>query len=87
MPVSSEIGKEEVPQETVELNPLNDGGDKRTRFQVNKVKNESPDRGASSIINVSTEDEATDDDDNIHSVTERTRLNSESDTKYAKSFR
>lgn len=72
--------------DSVELGEIN--GDKRTRFQVNKVKNESPNREIPSIIDVqSTDEDATDEDDNLHSVTERTRLNSESDTKYAKSFR
>lgn len=75
-------------QEALEMEGLN-GGDKRTRFQVNRVRNESPDK-RDTILDMNSNDDETDDDDNcgdLHSVTERTRLNSESDTKYAKSFR
>lgn len=59
--------------------------DKRTRFQVNRVKNESPDKNIpDSVINMANED--TDDDiDNL--INDRTRLNSETDTKNFKSFR
>ncbi|KAF5300125.1 hypothetical protein FQR65_LT09215 [Abscondita terminalis] len=75
-----EIGSK---SQDVELGDLSN--DRRTRFQVNKVNNENS--GSSSVINVPPEDESTDEDDNIHTATERTRLNSESDAKYIKSFR
>lgn len=71
--------------ETLEMEGLE--SDKRTRFQVNRVRNESPDKKDSAVVDVS-DDEANDEvDSNIHSFTERARLNSESDTKYGKSFR
>lgn len=70
---------------------------KCTRFQVNRVRHDSErkydvgnNRGDGSAVgvNVSTDEgETTDDENNVHSVNDRTRLNSESDAKYAKSFR
>lgn len=71
--------------ESLELDALHPNSDKRTRFQVNRVRTEShnPDQNGAIVVNLSTaEDDHTDDDD-LHSVTDRTRLNSE----YAKSFR
>lgn len=60
--------------------------DKRTRFQVNRVKNESPDKnGPDSVINMSNDDDTDEDNDNL--LSDRTRLNSETDTKNFKSFR
>ncbi|KAF5270292.1 hypothetical protein FQA39_LY08403 [Lamprigera yunnana] len=72
-------------QDIVELGDI--GTDKHTRFQVNKVNNDNEHLGSPSIINVPPEDDMTDDEDNLHTATERTRLNSESDAKYIKSFR
>lgn len=69
---------------------------KCTRFQVNRVRNDSERKydvsnhgeSAAMGMNVSTDEgETTDDENYVHSVTDRTRLNSESDTKYGKSFR
>ncbi|KAK5650631.1 hypothetical protein RI129_001660 [Pyrocoelia pectoralis] len=56
---------------------LDDLSDKRTRFQVNKVNNEN-----ASTLNVTLSDETSDDED-IHSVTEKTKLS----TTNVKSFR
>ncbi|KAK9753795.1 Amino acid permease N-terminal [Popillia japonica] len=67
----------------MELDPLTG---KYTRFQVNRVKN-SPERVASVSINVSNDSDNSDDENNVYTVTDRTHLNSESDAKYAKSFR
>lgn len=61
--------------------------DKRTRFQVNRVKNESPEKNVDAVLTLPDEDDDEDIDNHLLSVTDRTRLNSESDTKYAKSFR
>lgn len=59
--------------------------DKRTRFQVNRVNNETPSKNMQdSILNISNDDT---DDDNDNLITDRTRLNSETDTKNFKSFR
>lgn len=71
-----------------EMDFLTPNGDKHTRFQVNRVRNESQnsERVRTDIaLNVASEDEHTDDDGDrdLHSVTDRTRLNSE----HAKSFR
>nr|XP_022904226.1 bumetanide-sensitive sodium-(potassium)-chloride cotransporter [Onthophagus taurus] len=68
-------------KETVEMDPL---VDKHTRFQVNRVTN-SPERGENSLI----VDIKEDDDEEVlaYSISDRTRLNSDSDTKYGKSFR
>ncbi|XP_019869994.2 bumetanide-sensitive sodium-(potassium)-chloride cotransporter [Aethina tumida] len=68
----------------IELDPLQTDPDKRTRFQVNRVHSMSQndvDRDALTI-DLRSNDENTDDDD-LHSVNDRTRLNSE----YGKSFR
>lgn len=64
--------------------------DKRTRFQVKRVRSTSQSQGNesksnakdTSVVNLSTDDEQTDDDDFV-SLTGRNRINSE----YAKSFR
>lgn len=74
--------------------------EKCTRFQVNRVQNDSErkyevNRGGSNshgdgvgVHVVSTDEgETTDDENHVESVTDRTRLNSESDAKYGKSFR
>lgn len=61
--------------------------DKRTRFQVNRVKNESPEKDVDAVVTLPNDDDDEDIDNHLLSVTDRTRLNSESDTKYAKSFR
>lgn len=81
--------------EDLELGSLAKQPEKCTRFQVNRVRNDSErkyDVGSHGEVvavgvNVSTDEGETTDDENVHSVTDRTRLNSESDTKYGKSFR
>ncbi|KAJ3641069.1 hypothetical protein Zmor_027592 [Zophobas morio] len=81
--MSERNGGSTVPrsdQDVVELRNLA-GDEKRTRFQVNRVRSESHNTDRDGSIGHS-EDDHTDDDD-LHSVTDRTRLNSE----YAKSFR
>lgn len=68
--------------ETTELDFLNPG--KHTRFQVNRVKSEHENPGNTHIeIKVDAEVQTDDEDNDIHSVTDKTRLN----TEYAKSFR
>lgn len=77
-------------KEVIEMEPMLTTGtqEKVTRFQVNKVKNESMERGVKVAVNMSADEETTDEElDDVHSATDRTRLNSESETKYAKSFR
>ncbi|KAH0817745.1 hypothetical protein GEV33_005046 [Tenebrio molitor] len=71
-------------QDVLELRNLTGDNDKRTRFQVNRVRSEShnADKDGKESTGVHSEDDHTDDDD-LHSVTDKTRLNSE----YAKSFR
>lgn len=73
-----------VDDDVVELRNLSSDNEKRTRFQVNRVRSESQnaDKDGKESIGVLTDEDNTDDDD-LHSVTDRTRLNSE----YAKSFR
>lgn len=63
--------------------------DKRTRFQVNRVNNETTaDKNMQdSILDISNDDTEDDDDDNDNLISDRTRLNSETDTKNFKSFR
>lgn len=84
--------------EDVELGSLVNPSAKCTRFQVNRVRNDSERKydvgnnhgesgGVTVGVNVSTDEGETTDDENVHSVTDRTRLNSESDAKYGKSFR
>ncbi|EFA05305.2 bumetanide-sensitive sodium-(potassium)-chloride cotransporter [Tribolium castaneum] len=85
--MSERNGGATVPRsdtDDVELRNLTTDNDKRTRFQVNRVRSEShnTDKDGKDSVGVLTEDENTDDDD-LHSVTDRTRLNSE----YVKSFR
>ncbi|XP_045467034.1 bumetanide-sensitive sodium-(potassium)-chloride cotransporter isoform X2 [Harmonia axyridis] len=83
------IDKEnEAKENDVELSYLQPDSEKRTRFQVNRVRNESHNRenGTDVRIEVNGEQANSDNeenDDDIHSVSDRTRLNSE----YAKSFR
>ncbi|XP_065169631.1 solute carrier family 12 member 2-like [Atheta coriaria] len=74
----------------MEMDPIDhDGGDdKRTRFQVNRVRNETPERsnGGDAVVDVGREED--EEDDELHEANDRTRLNSETyDTKYVKSFR
>lgn len=74
--------------DVTEMDLLTPNGDKHTRFQVNRVRNESQNaerHGTDVALNMTNEDEHTDDDGDhdLHSVSDRTRLNSE----YAKSFR
>lgn len=71
-----------IPKDTLELRPLTD--DKRTRFQVNRVRSESQcaEKDLSGANLEISEDDQTDDDD-LHSMNDRTRLNSE----HVKSFR
>ncbi|XP_018578158.1 bumetanide-sensitive sodium-(potassium)-chloride cotransporter [Anoplophora glabripennis] len=76
--------------DATEMNLLTPNGDKHTRFQVNRVRNEGQSQNAERdgidvALNMASEDEHTDDDGDrdLHSVTDRTRLNSE----HAKSFR
>lgn len=83
-----------MSSEDVELGTLMPQQQKCTRFQVNRVRNDSERRydvGSAENaveVNMSTDEgETTDDENNVHSVTDRTRLNSESDAKYGKSFR
>lgn len=71
-------------QEDLEMEGLSQ--DKRTRFQVNRVRNETPEKN-DTVVDLSNEDTEDEDGDHLLSVTDRTRLNSETDTKYAKSFR
>ncbi|KAF7264520.1 hypothetical protein GWI33_023114, partial [Rhynchophorus ferrugineus] len=60
--------------ETVELDPLNSPSDKRTRFQVNRVRNESNgDKGNATFDSNNDQNE----DDDLLGVTDRTFLNSE----------
>lgn len=85
--------------ENLELGSLVNQPEKCTRFQVNRVRNDSErkydvgnhHRGEGNTVavgvSVSTDEGETTDDENVHSVTDRTRLNSESDAKYGKSFR
>lgn len=80
--------------EDVEMGSLAPQQGKCTRFQVNRVRNDSarkyePEGDSVSVgVNVSMDEgDSSDDENNVHSVTDRTRLNSESDTKYGKSFR
>ncbi|XP_017777968.1 PREDICTED: solute carrier family 12 member 2 [Nicrophorus vespilloides] len=70
-------------QEGLEMDAIA-GDEKRTRFQVNRVRNETPDDTV--VINVN--DDNVEDNENLLTVTDRTRLNSDTyDTKYVKSFR
>lgn len=88
--------------ENLELGSLVNQPEKCTRFQVNRVRNDSERKydvgnhhhhhgeGGNTVsvgVSVSTDEGETTDDENGHSVTDRTRLNSESDAKYGKSFR
>ncbi|XP_031332730.1 bumetanide-sensitive sodium-(potassium)-chloride cotransporter [Photinus pyralis] len=69
--------------DVVELGDLND---KRTRFQVNKVNNENVGNGP--VLHVlPAEDASSEEEDNVHSATETTRLNSDTDNRNVKSFR
>lgn len=74
-------------RDELEMDGLNK--DKRTRFQVNRVRNESHTSKDAVSLNLalnegSEGDDQTDDEEtDLQSVTDRTRLNSE----YAKSFR
>lgn len=71
-------------EDAMELDPLTG---KHTRFQVNRVRN-SPERAGSVSVNVSNaSDNSDDDENNVFTVTDRTHLNTDSDTKYGKSFR
>lgn len=86
----NDIDLQRSDDEGLEMDPLQPNTDKRTRFQVNRVRNESHNAerdGKNPVVDVSTDEEQSDDDDYVHSITDRTRLNSESDAKYAKSFR
>lgn len=68
-----------MSQQDVEMDQVRNAKEKHTRFQVNKVKSQSQDHD--SVISV-PDDGGSEDDDN-----ERTLLNSDTDTKYNKSFR
>lgn len=92
--MSNNVNKTATPtrdvKEVIEMEPMLTAGspEKLTRFQVNKVKNGSMERGMQVAVNVSADEETTDEElDDVHSATDRTRLNSESETKYSKSFR
>lgn len=63
--------------------------DKRTRFQVNRVKSEGAEKNSHSDVLLSLADETEDtDEENLIPATDRTRLNSETvETKNLKSFR
>uniref|UniRef100_A0A6P7F146 Bumetanide-sensitive sodium-(Potassium)-chloride cotransporter n=1 Tax=Diabrotica virgifera virgifera TaxID=50390 RepID=A0A6P7F146_DIAVI len=66
---------------TIELENLNGKADKQTRFQVNRVRNDGEDEDEVELrvkVNIPTDDE-----DDVHSCTDRTKLNSD----YLKSFR
>lgn len=69
--------------DSMELDPLTG---KHTRFQVNRVRN-SPERVGSVSVDLSNDSENSEEENNVYTVTDRTHLNSESDAKYAKSFR
>ncbi|KAJ8973378.1 hypothetical protein NQ317_007191 [Molorchus minor] len=74
--------------DATELDLLTPNREKQTRFQVNRVRNEShnSERDAKDVtVNMSDEDGQTDDDEDhdLHSVTDKTRLNSD----HAKSLR
>lgn len=77
---------DEQKTNNIELRQIDE---KQTRFQVNRVRNESAGRYDSNkdsiAVDLSIEDHTDDDydEDDVHTVTDRTRLNSE----YAKSFR
>ncbi|CAH0552698.1 unnamed protein product [Brassicogethes aeneus] len=79
------LAKDEENDEVLELDHLPLDSEKRTRFQVNRVRTNSQSVDAnnkdSAVIELSDGELTTDDE--LLSVTDRTRLNSE----YAKSFR
>lgn len=80
--------EDEGNKKDVELSYLHPESEKRTRFQVNRVRNESHNSHNCSDVRIEINGEQAnsdydDNDDDIHSVSDRTRLNSE----YAKSFR
>lgn len=92
--MSNNVNKTGTPakivKEVIEMESMLTTGapEKLTRFQVNKVKNGSMERGMQIAVNMSADEETTDEElDDVHSATDRTRLNSESETKYSKSFR
>lgn len=86
--MSKQVGHGE---EGLEMDPVpkkKNGVDVHTRFQVNKVhQNGSPEKVVQTAVVVSSESEEDGEDVDVHSVTDRTRLNSESDVKYSKSLR
>lgn len=68
---------------TTELDILHP--EKHTRFQVNRVKTDGENGGNVHIqITVDAEVQTDDEDTDLHSITDKTRLNN---TDYAKSFR
>lgn len=78
-----------IVRNSKELVEMNGVYDKNPRFQVNRVNNTPERLGDSNRIAIdSVEGEPSDEEEvGLHSVTDTTRLNSESDSKYIKSFR
>ncbi|KAL3278148.1 hypothetical protein HHI36_013491 [Cryptolaemus montrouzieri] len=88
MSTPNDSGEKEKAENDVEMSFIPEDRDKRTRFQVNRVRNESHnmDKDNEIIIEIRGAEIESDDeerDDDIHTTSDRTRLNSE----YAKSFR